>query len=160
MMKVPCRNGPSPWAQAPYLVVLWTLDSVGSVPATTGSMARLTKGAFGPEVLGSMCISTICCLLMRAFCRKGPGGSLTPTLHYCPWPLGRCFLGTSCEPGHVLSMEAPLGRWLTQGHIAILPGGPFPELKLLTSVLFCSRRGPYSALRTPREARQGGGPEA
>lgn len=139
--KVPGRNGPSPWAQAPHSVVLWTLNSMSSVPAPTGSMARLTEGTFGPKILGSVCISTICCLLMRAFCRKGPGGSLIPTVHCCPWPSGRCFLGTSCEPDHVLSMEAPSGRWLTQGHTAILPGGPSPEPRLLTSHCSAPREG-------------------
>lgn len=148
--KVPGRNGPSPWAQAPHSVVLWTLNSMSSVPAPTGSMARLTEGTFGPKILGSVCISTICCLLMRAFCRKGPGGSLIPTLHCCPWPSGRCFLGTSCEPDHVLSMEAPSGPHSDP------PWRAFPRAQAPDLALFCSKRGAYSALRTLCEARQGG----
>lgn len=36
------------------------------------------QGASGPKVLDSMCISICCCPLVRASCRKRPGGRLMP----------------------------------------------------------------------------------
>lgn len=105
----------------------WTV-SVGSVPAPAGSMEanETASGNFWAEGTGFLYIGTTCCLLCEDFCRKGLEAA-SCSLHCCPWPpvllslgicldglQGWCFLGTSREPGCVLSTEAR--RWLTQGH--------------------------------------------
>lgn len=125
---------PSQWVQWVHSTLgfsgPWTV-SVGSVPAPAGSMEanEMASGNFWAEGPGFLCIGTICCLLCEDFCRKGLEAA-SCSLHCCPWPpvllslgicldglQGRCFLGTSCEPGCVLSTEAR--RWLTEGHAAV-----------------------------------------
>lgn len=137
---------------------------------------RRPLGISGRKVLDSCAYAQSAASSVRTSAGRGLEAA-SCSLHCCPWPpvllslgicldglQGRCFLGTSCEPGCVLSTEAR--RWLTQGHAAVssraaasLPGGRFAEPMLLTSAPPCSRRGPCLALSMPREARQGGGPE-